>query len=697
MIENKKEHTDELYTITLFDRSETGEQIPQRAISSEKIFNEKIEPATASDIITQSVNVTAEFKSQAFNDSFPARSEEGNISTDSRQRELIIPPTKEQRRQDFLNKHGLPPVLNSSSLIARQAYYSPPVQAPLNKKSFIEQAREYADITHEKTARIPFMCYWPSYEYMSPAQLEWYFYMRSCIRNSEYIETDLSYIFVYIYELINQVGVSSSDDGLDRLIKIWVNYRKTYNKLDRYLTDWVGDYISYYACDAERVIDLLKQESLFLLMPTDMLADYYFKNDMELPIELISRFSDYKLYESEFIKGEHGNLFTDYLAGLIDAIRKHMNKQQEGSFEKRDLLLSRPRLQKKLPFQRAVFNNPDNIRIDTYPPYEQHKPFRLFITAVIKDFENQLRILTKYRGRLRPDSLPEDIKNLCKSYAKDAYKGSQPEQRVEISIDRNKLLALMQDSDEVRKRLIEGNYEYEEYRPKDTMQSYTDTENNNDRQPAVASSTASASDTGDNDLTSKINNNPQVGDINRSYDNTPVGDINQPEDNIPASSINRSDYKSTTGSISLSSDNTPAGSISLSSDNTPASSINRSYDSTPTGDINRSYDSTPTGDINRSYDKSAPSNINNLSENPPVEESSSFRTELSSLQQRILDYLLAKETSCSASELSTAFPAVLVGVEIDKINDIALEHIGDLLICFEADSWTIIEDYIDEL
>ncbi len=639
MIDDKKDHSDELYTITLFDQSETGEKIPERTLSTEEIiYNKKIESVTASDIRPQPVNITLGSKPEDIRVTSDNRTEEVSLSIDNKQKELIIPPTKAQRRQDFLNRHGLPPVLTSSGLIAKQAYYTPPVQAPLNKKSFIDQAREYADKTHEKTAHIPFMCYWPSYEYMSQAQLNWYFYMRSCIRNSEYIETDLSYIFVYIYELINQVGVSSPDDGLDRIISIWVNYRNTYNKLDRYLTDWVGDYISYYKCDAEKVIELLKQEGLFLLMPTDMLADYYFKNDLVMPIELISRFSDYKLYESEFIKSEYGDLLTDYLTSLINDIRKHMNKLQEGSFEKRDLLLSRPRLQKKLPFQRALFHNPDNLRIETYPPYEQHKPFRLFITAVIKEFENQLRILTKYKGRLRPDSLPEDIKNLCKKYARNAFNGSRPGQRVEISIDRAKLLALMQDSDEVRKRLIEGNDEYDDYKPNDTMSINTFTH------PKTVA-----------------DDNAPAGNINRLPDNHPAGNINRLPDNHPTDNINQLP------------------------DNHPAGNINRLADNTSTGNISRLADNPSAGNINRSYD------------NPPAEENGSFRAKLSSLQQEILDFMLAKGTSSTSNELNAAFPAVLVGVEIDKINDIALEHIGDLLISFEADSWSIIEDYIDEL
>jgi hypothetical protein len=541
---NKKNHSDELYTITLYEQSEAGEKIPERIYTSEEII------------------VNKKYKDEL----------------DNKPQETAISLSKDQKKLEFYAKQGPPPVLTTSALIAKQAYYKPPVMLNSNKKSFLEQAREYADKTHKSTEHIPFMCYWPSYEYMSEAQLDWYFYMRGCLRKEIYINTDLSYLFVYIYELINQIGVESPDDGLEKIINIWINYRNTYNKLDRYLTDWTGDYISFYKCDTDSIFKLLKKEGLFLLMPADMLADYYFKNNVMMPIELITRFCDYKFYESEFIKGENGNLFTDYLSSLVNDIRCFMNKEKEGSFEKRDVLISSIRQHKKLPFQRAIFNNPDNIRIDAYLPYEQHKPFRYFITAVIKEFENQLRIIVKYKGRLRPDKLPDEIIDICKKYARNAFNGIQPDQKVEITIDREKLLALIQDSDEVRKRLIEGNYEYDsEFTPEE-----------------------------------------------------PVKDIKLEKH------------------------------------------IKQEKDIEPVINIDPAIDIAPA----------------------KTDGDNSFKSNLEQLQQSIVDFLLSKGGSSTTDDINAAFPGVFVGVEIDKINDIALEVIGDLLICFENERWSIIEEYI---
>lgn len=624
---NKNDHSDELYTITLSDQAETGEKIPERIYASEKI----------------------EYKKQEYVKAKPQESP------------VFI--SREQKKQDFYARHGLPPVLTSSALIARQAYYKPPVlQNPPNRKSFIEQAREYADKSHEKTDHIPFMCYWPSYEYMSQAQLNWYFYMRSCIRKHEYIDTDLSYLFLYIYELINQVGTGSPEDGLERLIDLWINYRSRYSKLDRYLTEWVGDYISLYKCDAEKAFERLKAEGLFLLMPTDMLADYYFSKGQVLPIELISRFSDYKIYESEFIKGEHGNLFTDHLVSLVNDIREHMNKINPGSFEKRELLILSARQHKRLPFQRALFHNPDNIRIESCLPYEQHKPLRIFIKAIIKEFENQLRKLTNYRGRLRPDSLPEDIKKLCIKHANNAFNGLQPEKKVEIKIDRNKLLELMQDSDEVRRRLIEGNDEYDDFMPADS------------------DSSAEAASYGQLDI-AKSDMIVEHKTQREAYDK-------EAENDTAEICIKQTEHNGAGKDITQANTVIPQADNALAQSNIVMPSANKS---STTENVNlRSANDMPSA-----YDTTADDNPANLGTQP--DGSSSFRSRLTELQQNILDYLTAHGLSSSTAELSAAFPGIFVGVEIDKINDIALEEIGDLLICLEGERWFIIEDYIDEI
>ena len=65
----------------------------------------------------------------------------------------------------------------------------------------------------------------------------------------------LSFAFLYIYELINQVGVTDPLDGYQKLKA----FRDSYGQLDEgilsYLRKWMTDYVVYYELDANLLGD----------------------------------------------------------------------------------------------------------------------------------------------------------------------------------------------------------------------------------------------------------------------------------------------------------------------------------------------------------------------------------------------------------------------------------------------------------
>jgi hypothetical protein len=342
----------------------------------------------------------------------------------------------------FGHHHGEKPMHKDASYTAN---------SNLQKNDFIELAKKYANLTHEKTHHVPFMSYWPCYSHMGRGQMHWYLYLRENLRKFEYPETDLSYIFVYLYELINQINVESPDEGFKKLVGIWVHYRERYENLDRYCTEWAVDYIEFYPCDERASFDLLKKEGLFYLIPADVLFAYHKKNDITLPVDVIARICGYNFLESKFVKDENGNLFLENLPHFIYQLKDRYEKLIKCAFKG----------PKRIPFQRALFYNPGHIRLKGYPAIEKFKPLRDFTTSVVKEFENQMRERFHYNGRLTyPVTLPDDIIHLCETFAQHAADGGFYGQTTEIKLDRNKLQSLMRDSDAVRKKLLEDNIEH---------------------------------------------------------------------------------------------------------------------------------------------------------------------------------------------------------------------------------------------
>lgn len=85
--------------------------------------------------------------------------------------------------------------------------------------------KKYADTVRHKAEFVPFMQYWPTYDSMDHRQRAWYFYWRTQVRNGEYPDTDLSYIFVHIYELLSGCGWKQASDGYNQLMSLWMSYR----------------------------------------------------------------------------------------------------------------------------------------------------------------------------------------------------------------------------------------------------------------------------------------------------------------------------------------------------------------------------------------------------------------------------------------------------------------------------------------
>lgn len=126
--------------------------------------------------------------------------------------------------------------------LSKKSWFSKNTYSRLQADLFYEQAKFMADFEDDYEGCAPFSMYYPDYQSMSYEQLRTYFTWRSGVRRGEVRETSFSYVFVYLYELLNGIGTQGSEDCLRRLLAFWEAYRPFEKKLDRYLADWVKDY-----------------------------------------------------------------------------------------------------------------------------------------------------------------------------------------------------------------------------------------------------------------------------------------------------------------------------------------------------------------------------------------------------------------------------------------------------------------------
>ena len=114
----------------------------------------------------------------------------------------------------------------------------------IKNKAFYFQARMMADYDDHSDI-VPFLSYFPTYCDMSISQLRSYFTIRTLLRLGKTPDVPLSYIFVYIYELLMKIGCQSAEDAYGRLHEILDNYGSTEPSIKRYLSLWLRDFVVY--------------------------------------------------------------------------------------------------------------------------------------------------------------------------------------------------------------------------------------------------------------------------------------------------------------------------------------------------------------------------------------------------------------------------------------------------------------------
>lgn len=113
-------------------------------------------------------------------------------------------------------------------------------------KTFYKQGMFMKDFEDEYEKTVPYSSYFPNYQMMGYDQLRTFFTWRTQIRKEKVEHISLSYAYLYIYELLNNIGVDSPEEGLGRLLFFWEAFRVYDKSVDKYVPRWLKDYHIYY-------------------------------------------------------------------------------------------------------------------------------------------------------------------------------------------------------------------------------------------------------------------------------------------------------------------------------------------------------------------------------------------------------------------------------------------------------------------
>lgn len=323
------------------------------------------------------------------------------------------------------------------------------------EQRFVAYGREREWDIGEEASFVPFKSYWPTYESMTPSQLRWYFYWRGEVREERYPDTDLSYIFLYIYELINGIGWIQAMDGYRLLLRIWEAYQKRYQKLNAYLPEWVTDFKVVHRLDVpfQDIVDRTPRGLGGLLLEMELMSAFR-KEPLEVSWRSLRKLSDYDAEKSKFYQQEGKAVLESYVPRALALVDRYFSKTQGMRLIDKYRPVTRNR--KKFLFRSTVYDESmygDLTDIDVMEITSCTK-LRNFVTELIRGVENELREQMGFRGRLRNIKLEQEIARLIHKFVEREYAAQEAEKnRIVVEIDSTKLKQLQQDSDQVRELL----------------------------------------------------------------------------------------------------------------------------------------------------------------------------------------------------------------------------------------------------
>lgn len=376
----------------LMPRSRTAK--PRRAGSVEAVEITIDNTAEASEAV----------KSQRLTTNVPTKSERGETQASAPHSiDQAPPPTPDD---DYAPTHRL---IHRVRIYDKSGVYN-------YYEQFLNHARKIARLRGNECPPVPFFSYVPQFSQLTKPQLNWYLWWRECLWNGSCLETDFSYILLYVYEIINTGGHDNPAWGQRQLCTVWRNYRRTYPRLDRLLGDWICDFsLLHHLPPPLKYLDKMIGEAL----PSCTLKEFYMSgedgdNASSRGAMLITFCSNYNYLGSKFCMGDNKPLYNEHIPKAIERLAERYTDEQGrlasgGGIETSHLVRD--------AYSGALCSCAIRKRMEIdYSSFSRSYELRFMITDGVKYAENKLRAHLGIKSRLNFHSLTAEMRRCIDEY-----------------------------------------------------------------------------------------------------------------------------------------------------------------------------------------------------------------------------------------------------------------------------------------
>lgn len=380
----------------------------------------------------------------------------------------IEPPPKDEIRELFHQMRDIGRENRTFSFNSNRFY-----DARIQREKagiFYKQGLFMKDFEDHYEKVVPYTSYYPFYQMMGYEQLRTYFTWRTKVRSGIVDEVSLSYAFLYIYELLNNIGVNDPQDGLGQLMFFWKEFRVYDQTVDKYVIKWLKDYHIYYELPWS-FREFVEQYDLW---------EYYQEvSESGGDFDLFCSIAKYDIRKSVFFTEDRSELIKKCFAYTMDKIRQVL---LENGINYEEFIYQAPKsMTAWTPFMDALFFpwlrqrdrrvvlSEKEIYVCSQNSWKFQKTLTLengrqFLGYVIKQMESVLREVTKYKYTITASiqtvnpvtrsilkavgiSLEELITNTVKEYYREATK-------TVVRVDQNNLNRIRQEALMTQEKLI---------------------------------------------------------------------------------------------------------------------------------------------------------------------------------------------------------------------------------------------------
>ncbi len=276
---------------------------------------------------------------------------------------------------------------------------------------FRRDAIRLFDRGHEPCEYVYFFSYMPQYDQMTASQLSYYLYWRGEIRKGAFLKTDINYLFLYTYEILNLPDRIPPAKGAVILSRLWAAYRDDFRYLDKYLGEWLCDYCLVHKVEPDWVtLDVFAGE----IASRVSLPEFYLHSG-HMTWELMQSVAAYDYKKSKYYP-EHKAEFDRHIPRAMEYAAEHQIAPRLSDYGIEPIRILRD------SFSGAVACHEVKCKITVIcTPLRRSLDLKQTLTGMIKLCENNLRAAFGIKSRFTPSGVSDAVKEEISAYFDTIY------------------------------------------------------------------------------------------------------------------------------------------------------------------------------------------------------------------------------------------------------------------------------------